>query len=266
MIFDTTTWQEIAVLEGHSHFVNGFSLSPNNRILASASDDKTHKSSVQSAAFSADGKLLVTGSYNNIHTWDIHAILKEAGLEDLLQPLPDVAAQESFMDADATQAEDDELSPGFFNDVTDGAYSSRTYGNHHRSSSRRPRTLAPSLGSVSALIRRLSLPFRHSQPHTNEETKLPQHSGRAIFSRHRPRVVEVAAVKDREKKHSSKANRTPKSRPRHRLLQLLILPHHVQDMRIHYPSDCWVISCFFSAAHLLNTSMEMYNQRSSKIN
>jgi WD40 repeat protein len=36
-------------------------------------------------SFSADGKLLATGSEDtNAYTWDVYAILKEAGLDDLL--------------------------------------------------------------------------------------------------------------------------------------------------------------------------------------
>ncbi|KAG2089014.1 hypothetical protein BD769DRAFT_1527569 [Suillus cothurnatus] len=65
------------------------------------------------------------------------------------------------------------------------------------------------------------------------------------------------------KKHSSRPNRTLRDHSRHNLLQEPILLHHIQDIRIHYPSDCWLISCFFSAAHLLNTSLLMYNQRSN---
>ncbi|KAG1898133.1 WD40-repeat-containing domain protein [Suillus fuscotomentosus] len=211
-IFDTATWQEIATLEGHTQVVYAITLSFNERFLASASWDKTarlwnldtnlpigpplqHRNDVSCAAISADGKLLVTGSENeNAYTWDIHAILKEAGLEDLLQPLLDVAAQESLMNADATQAMDDELWPGFFDNVTNGVNRSRTYG--HSSSSRRPHPLAASLGSAGAPFGRLSSLFRRFQHHTNEEIELPQR--RAIFFRRRPRVVEVAAVKDRD--------------------------------------------------------------------
>jgi WD40 repeat protein len=40
-IFDTNTWTEIAVLDGHEKLVNAISLSPNERILASVSDDHT---------------------------------------------------------------------------------------------------------------------------------------------------------------------------------------------------------------------------------
>ncbi|KAG1840603.1 hypothetical protein DFJ58DRAFT_90648 [Suillus subalutaceus] len=157
-----------------------------------------HKEDLRSAALSGDGKLLVTGCQNeNAYTWDIHAILKEAGLEDLLHSLSDVAAQESLMDADATQAEDDELSPGFFNGITDGAYSSGMYGNHHHSSARRPHPLAPSLGSASALFGRLRSPFRRSHRDTDDATELVQHPRRSIFSRGPP-IVKVAAVRDRE--------------------------------------------------------------------
>ncbi|KAG1819787.1 uncharacterized protein BJ212DRAFT_1066407 [Suillus subaureus] len=64
-------------------------------------------------------------------------------------------------------------------------------------------------------------------------------------------------------KHSSKPNRTAMGRPRYRLLQVLILLYHVQDMRIRYLSVCWLIWYFFSAARLLNTPMPMHNQHSS---
>ncbi|OAX38462.1 hypothetical protein K503DRAFT_800435 [Rhizopogon vinicolor AM-OR11-026] len=49
-----------------------------------------HEDYVLGAAISADGKLLVTGCYDsNAYIWDIHTILKDAGLEELLS-LPDV--------------------------------------------------------------------------------------------------------------------------------------------------------------------------------
>jgi WD40 repeat protein len=101
-IFDTATWLQIATLEGHKDWVNAITLSPNNRFLASISDDKTvciwnldtnlpvgpplqHKDELYSAAFSANGRVLVTGcSKGNMYTWNIHAILKQAGLEGLL--------------------------------------------------------------------------------------------------------------------------------------------------------------------------------------
>jgi tricorn protease-like protein len=106
-IFDTATWKQIAILQNDvedddTHFVNGISLSPNHRFLASASWDKTarlwdlgtnlqvgppikHKNYLNSVSFSRDGKVLATACQDeNVYTWDIHAILKEAGLEDLL--------------------------------------------------------------------------------------------------------------------------------------------------------------------------------------
>ncbi|KAG2045523.1 WD40 repeat-like protein [Suillus hirtellus] len=109
-IFDTATWQQIAVLEGHTWAVYSITLFPNDRLLASASWDKTarlwnldtnlqigpplqHKNDVTCAAFSADGKLLSTAGRGdeNAYVWDIQAILKIAGLEDLLS-MPDVSA------------------------------------------------------------------------------------------------------------------------------------------------------------------------------
>ena len=101
-IFDTATWQQIAILEGHTGPVTALSLFQNNRLLASASEDGTvrlwnldtnlqvgpplqHQDVVKSAAVSANGKLLVTGcSDKNAYVWDIHTTLKDAGLEELL--------------------------------------------------------------------------------------------------------------------------------------------------------------------------------------
>jgi WD40 repeat protein len=99
-IFDTVTWQQIAVLlTGHT---GAISLSSNNRLLVSASWDKTarlwnldtnlqvgpplyHENALCSAALSPDGKVLVTAcNSNNAYEWDVYAILKKAGLEDLL--------------------------------------------------------------------------------------------------------------------------------------------------------------------------------------
>jgi len=101
-IFDTATWQQIAILEGHTFFVSSLSLFQNDRLLASASSDNTarlwnldtnlpvglpiqHPVPVYSAAISPDGKQLVTGCGDtNAYVWDIHTTLKDAGLEDLL--------------------------------------------------------------------------------------------------------------------------------------------------------------------------------------
>jgi WD40 repeat protein len=109
-IFDTTTWQQIAVLKGHIGFVKAISLSRNERFLASASNDKTarlwnldtnlpigsplqHEDGLQCTALSPDGKLLVTGCRNgHAYTWDVHAILNKAGLEGLFHPLSNVSS------------------------------------------------------------------------------------------------------------------------------------------------------------------------------
>jgi WD40 repeat protein len=109
-IFDTATWQQIGVLEGHTLPVNAISLSSNNRLLASASSDKTarlwnldtnlpvgpplrHENDLLSATLSPYGKVLATACRDeNAYTWDVHAILKEAGLEDLLPSTPNVTS------------------------------------------------------------------------------------------------------------------------------------------------------------------------------
>ncbi|KIK31821.1 hypothetical protein CY34DRAFT_102706, partial [Suillus luteus UH-Slu-Lm8-n1] len=92
-IFDTATWRQIATLEGHTSWVTAISLSPNNRLLASAPKDNTarlwnlntnlpigpplqHKDEVECAAFSANGRVLVTGCNDkNAYAWDVYAIL-----------------------------------------------------------------------------------------------------------------------------------------------------------------------------------------------
>jgi WD40 repeat protein len=107
--FDVTTWTEIHLEQNcNRDEPNGFTgivLSPNERILASVSYNKTaqlwnfannqpiepplyHDGPVRCVTFFADGKLLVTGCWLlekwHLYTWDVSAIVKEAGLEDLL--------------------------------------------------------------------------------------------------------------------------------------------------------------------------------------
>jgi WD40 repeat protein len=100
--WNTTTWQQIAVWTGHTDSVFGIAISPNGRILASASWDSTarlwnfetgqpigsplqHADSVRCTSFAPDGKLLATGCQdNNAYMWDVSAIVKEAGLAELL--------------------------------------------------------------------------------------------------------------------------------------------------------------------------------------
>ena len=96
--WNTTTWQQIHVLTGHTSVVCGIAISPNSPILGSASWDYTaqlwnlenglpigsplqHPYNVQCVSFSTDGKLLATGCWdNNAYSWDISGILEEAGL------------------------------------------------------------------------------------------------------------------------------------------------------------------------------------------
>ncbi|KAG1851237.1 WD40-repeat-containing domain protein [Suillus tomentosus] len=129
-IFDTATWQQIATLEGgHSDVVFAISLSQDTRLLASASWDKTvrlwnpqtnlpvgpplcHEWGLRSVALSPDGQMLVTTCENkNVYTWDVYAILKKIGLEDLISE-DDSGIQhisrssldgKSFLEADVTQ-------------------------------------------------------------------------------------------------------------------------------------------------------------------
>ncbi|KIK38590.1 hypothetical protein CY34DRAFT_46978, partial [Suillus luteus UH-Slu-Lm8-n1] len=92
-IFDTATYEQIAVLKGHASAVNSITLFQNDRLLASTSWDRTtrlwnldtnlsigqplqHGNSVNCAAFSADGKLLSTGCHDKkVYVWGIQAIL-----------------------------------------------------------------------------------------------------------------------------------------------------------------------------------------------
>jgi WD40 repeat protein len=103
--WNTTKWEQTAVLDDHTGVVYGIAISPNDRILASASQDNTarlwnldngqlissplqHADDVNCVSFSAGGKRLATGCDDtNAYIWDIAAILREAGLDDLLSDL-----------------------------------------------------------------------------------------------------------------------------------------------------------------------------------
>jgi WD40 repeat protein len=105
--WNTKTWKQLAVLNEHTGVVTGVAISPNGRILASASLDNTvrfwnldnsqlissplyHAQYLTYVTFSADGMLLATGCNDkNAYTWDVLAILKEAGLDELLLDQPD---------------------------------------------------------------------------------------------------------------------------------------------------------------------------------
>ena len=102
--WNTTTWEKIALVWSTEHrdCIIAIAISPNGRILASASFDQTarlwnlengqpissplqHPGQVFCISFSAGGELLVTGcGDNNAYTWDVIAIVKGAGFNDLL--------------------------------------------------------------------------------------------------------------------------------------------------------------------------------------
>ncbi|KAG2741913.1 WD40 repeat-like protein [Suillus brevipes Sb2] len=103
--FDTATWTTVDLCED---YVDAISVTPNDRILATASyADQTaqlwdletnqpigtplyHQGRVRSATFSVDAKFLVTCcNDDHIYTWDVSAIVKEAGLpSDILDVTP----------------------------------------------------------------------------------------------------------------------------------------------------------------------------------
>ncbi|KAG2144604.1 WD40-repeat-containing domain protein [Suillus clintonianus] len=215
-IFNTVTWEQVVIIKGHMNaYVEAITLSSNDRLLVSASDDKTahlwnldtnlpigppfqHNDYVDCATFSADGKLLVTGCRDqNAYVWDVYAILKEAGFEDLL-PIPDASA-ENFLVGEC-EAEGNGLPPDFFfDDARHGARSSATYGpgDHHRSSARR-RALLPSFGSLNAALSRLASLIRPSYSNVGEVIELQQRPRQSTFSHRRSPIVEVAAVRDKQ--------------------------------------------------------------------
>ncbi|KAG2341060.1 WD40 repeat-like protein [Suillus weaverae] len=221
-IFDTATWQQIADLEGHTWAVYSITLFPNDRLLASTSWDKTarlwsldtnlqvglplqHKNYVVCAALSADGKLLSTGCHDeNAYVWDVQAILKTAGLEDLLC-IPDAHKYElkkkSLSGANATRRPAPRQVPlGFFDNVQDSGPSSTTRRLHpDPSPHRRRRTFALSWGSrPRALLARLPQLFRRSPPNAGDSVELQQRSGPSASSRRSPPVVEVPALDDKK--------------------------------------------------------------------
>ncbi|KAG2074083.1 WD40 repeat-like protein [Suillus decipiens] len=108
-IFDTATWQETAVINLHRAHVDQVVLFRNDRLLASATWKEVrlwnldtnlpvgprlvHDYVPDCLSFTDDGKLVVgAGAYVSI--WDTHAIVKEAGLEDLMT-IPDVCITSS---------------------------------------------------------------------------------------------------------------------------------------------------------------------------
>lgn len=209
---------QVAILERHHNAVFAISLSYNNRLLASASRDRTvrlwnldtnlpvgeplrHEAGVYCAALSDDGKLLVTGCNDyNAYVWDIHAILKEIGLDDLLSNPPKDgskdAVDKSFLEADATGQLEDAYDPQrFFNGMQGRVHYSAT--RHAQPSAHRRSSTLASLGSrPRAALGRLSSLFRRSPP-TDQDTTTQLQQRPRQGSSHQPLVVEVAAAKDK---------------------------------------------------------------------
>ncbi|KAG2139122.1 WD40-repeat-containing domain protein [Suillus bovinus] len=228
-IFDTATWQQIAILEGHTSHVTAVSLSQNNRLLASASYDKTarlwnldtnlpvgpplqHDEALWFAALSPDAKVLVTGcEKTNAYTWDVHAILREAGLEDLLSIGPNIVtapkerleqkesqddsgiqhtprsslSDKSFLEADATRCPGqfdgiDELSPTFFDGMEAHFDSSSTGAAHPHS-------------SANAFLAHL-FSFLHHFRSDNDETTEPPHPSRPLAFRLRALLARLSTL------------------------------------------------------------------------
>ncbi|KAG2750153.1 WD40 repeat-like protein [Suillus brevipes Sb2] len=123
---DTATWTKVKLYEDYK-FVHSISLSPNDRILATTSyPEKTvqlwdletnlpigtpfdHSDRVDSATFSVDGKFLLTCcDDDHIYTWDVSAIVKEAGLPShILDVTP----------RPAPKIKGARVPPGFFDDA-----------------------------------------------------------------------------------------------------------------------------------------------------
>ncbi|KAG2343896.1 WD40 repeat-like protein [Suillus weaverae] len=163
--FDVTTWTEIATAQLWN-LANNQPIGP----------PLHHEGRVRCAAFSADGKLLVTGCWSletetetetHIYTWDVFAILREAGLEDLLsdnKPRTLICSSQNtvkkpLLDADATRRrrppiKDARRIPrGFFDDARDFE-TSRRVASHGQRDRRTLSTRQYLLGRLTSLWRR----------------------------------------------------------------------------------------------------------------
>lgn len=228
-IFDTATWQEIAIinLPGRPH-VGRIALFRNDRLLASATRSDVrlwnldtnqpvgprllHDYDPDCLAFSNDGELVV-GAGECVSVWDTHAIVKDAGSEDLM-----VISDKSFLDADATglPAElEEEYQGRFFDDTPDGDYSPAP--GYHNSSARHRRGPFKPLGSRSrVLFSRLSSLLRRSQINVDQTMEPQQPPRRSIFSRRDIHAVDVAAIRDKQALYVAPRPRVnDKVRPQH---------------------------------------------------
>ncbi len=85
-VWEDTRRQQPIILKGHTNIINALAFTANSRTLASGSDDGTIRvwdtnagtqisslpsSKVRSLAFSVDGKILASGSTDQIQLWDI---------------------------------------------------------------------------------------------------------------------------------------------------------------------------------------------------
>ncbi|KAG2038631.1 WD40-repeat-containing domain protein [Suillus americanus] len=300
-IFDTATWQQVAILEGHEHFVTAISLSRNERLLASASVDTTsrlwnldtnlpigpplqHEDDLYSAALSPDGKVLVTGCTNsNAYKWDIHAIFKEAGLEDQMPIGTNIEASQgdsgildhtprsslsdnSCLEADATRCRDefrgvDELSPKVF-DGMEADYSSPMGGVHSHS-------------SASTFLAHLSSLLHRFRPNNAEATELPKPS---TPSRLHPRVIfaRLSSLIRRSSPENDASNElqphsTPSRLDLHALLTSLsslwprstlntdgeIQPHPTTHSGLHPDAHIGLLSSLFRSQPRTNEEIEL---------
>ncbi|KAG1842565.1 WD40-repeat-containing domain protein [Suillus tomentosus] len=164
-IWNATKWEQTAVLDEHADGVTAIAISSNSRILASASFDYTarlwnldngqlirsplqHANHVYCVSFSADGKLLATGGREkHVNIWDVAAIVKEAGLDDILS---DLKGDKSVLHANATRSPVQRRPPapqvpqGFFDGVSPDRSNFSTQG-RPRSSAQPSRTFLGSL-------------------------------------------------------------------------------------------------------------------------
>ncbi|KAJ8583150.1 WD40 repeat-like protein [Rhizopogon salebrosus TDB-379] len=191
---------------------------------------RTGHGRVYVVAYSPDGTKIATGGYdrnvkvwdsttgerllhsntkarNNAYMWDIHAMLKDAGLEHLLlvPDAPDADAR-SFLGADATGAELEEahqLSEEFFSDRQDGdrVHSSVLRGVQPRPPARyRLGAITSFSGRRNALFGRVSSLFHRSQvqPNMNESLEFQRRPEQSTKSPPAPPVVDVAAGRNKK--------------------------------------------------------------------